>query len=180
MKTLNSFLIWLFNPIFSSTICSFAERGRIFAKGEIQTIAAGCGTLFFIGDATGQLSVWKLFGEPSEGAAASWEPFSWICNYVKLLNEKPLLVFLRTVEVKTESFLTCYRLNFLGKPSFTCKAHNFYINFICSCYLNQVFLLLTSTYNYSHIHGNMFVIYQGFSESHLYEIANKYFLFWEG
>ncbi|KAL3517081.1 hypothetical protein ACH5RR_023983 [Cinchona calisaya] len=50
---------------------SFAERGRIFAKREVQTIAVGCSTLFFTGDATGQLSVWNLHGGPSEGARAS-------------------------------------------------------------------------------------------------------------
>ncbi|XP_022885598.1 zinc finger CCCH domain-containing protein 48-like isoform X2 [Olea europaea var. sylvestris] len=43
---------------------SFNERGRIFSKGEVQVIQIGIGGLFFTGDATGQLSVWKLLGVP--------------------------------------------------------------------------------------------------------------------
>ncbi|KAF7137847.1 hypothetical protein RHSIM_Rhsim07G0021900 [Rhododendron simsii] len=43
---------------------SFTERGRIFAKQEVQAIQIGPAGLFFTGDATGQLTVWKLAGEP--------------------------------------------------------------------------------------------------------------------
>ncbi|XP_022885595.1 zinc finger CCCH domain-containing protein 48-like isoform X1 [Olea europaea var. sylvestris] len=43
---------------------SFNERSRIFSKGEVQVIQIGIGGLFFTGDATGQLSVWKLLGVP--------------------------------------------------------------------------------------------------------------------
>lgn len=43
---------------------SFNERGRIFSKDEVQVIQIGIGGLFFTGDATGQLSVWKLSGVP--------------------------------------------------------------------------------------------------------------------
>ncbi|XP_058224753.1 zinc finger CCCH domain-containing protein 17-like [Rhododendron vialii] len=43
---------------------SFTERGRIFAKQEVRAIQIGPAGLFFTGDATGQLTVWKLAGEP--------------------------------------------------------------------------------------------------------------------
>ncbi|KAG5538488.1 hypothetical protein RHGRI_019162 [Rhododendron griersonianum] len=43
---------------------SFTERGRIFAKQEVRAIQIGPEGLFFTGDATGQLTVWKLAGEP--------------------------------------------------------------------------------------------------------------------
>ncbi|XP_017243634.1 zinc finger CCCH domain-containing protein 48 [Daucus carota subsp. sativus] len=39
---------------------SFTERGRIYAKAEVRTVQIGTGGLFFTGDATGQLTVWKL------------------------------------------------------------------------------------------------------------------------
>ncbi|XP_021765944.1 zinc finger CCCH domain-containing protein 48-like [Chenopodium quinoa] len=38
---------------------SFAERGKIFAKQEVRAIQIGPGGLFFTGDGTGLLSVWK-------------------------------------------------------------------------------------------------------------------------
>ncbi|CAN6562750.1 unnamed protein product [Malus baccata var. baccata] len=38
---------------------SFSERGRLFAKREIRRIGVGPGGLFFSGDATGLVSVWK-------------------------------------------------------------------------------------------------------------------------
>ncbi|PRQ24290.1 putative transcription factor C3H family [Rosa chinensis] len=38
---------------------SFAERGRLFAKEEVGAIQVGPGGLFFSGDGTGLLSVWK-------------------------------------------------------------------------------------------------------------------------
>ncbi|KAH7863905.1 hypothetical protein Vadar_023230 [Vaccinium darrowii] len=47
---------------------SFTERGRIFSKQEVRAIQIGSGGLFFTGDATGQLTVWKLAGEPNSGA----------------------------------------------------------------------------------------------------------------
>ncbi|CDP08900.1 unnamed protein product [Coffea canephora] len=50
---------------------SFSERGRVFAKREVEAIAVGCGDLFFTGDATGQLSVWKLLGGSSAEEAKS-------------------------------------------------------------------------------------------------------------
>lgn len=50
---------------------SFAERGRIYAQEEVQTIAIGCGFLFFTGDAAGELSVWKLHGDASGSVGSS-------------------------------------------------------------------------------------------------------------
>ncbi|OVA02464.1 zinc finger protein [Macleaya cordata] len=38
---------------------SFNERGKIFAKEEIRAIQIGPGGLFFTGDGTGELKVWK-------------------------------------------------------------------------------------------------------------------------
>ncbi|CAA6673621.1 unnamed protein product [Spirodela intermedia] len=38
---------------------SFAERGRIFSKEEVRAIQVGPGGLFFTGDRTGELRVWK-------------------------------------------------------------------------------------------------------------------------
>lgn len=50
---------------------SFAERGKIYAQEEVQTIAVGCGSLFFTGDAAGELSVWKLHGDASGNVGCS-------------------------------------------------------------------------------------------------------------
>lgn len=47
----------------------FTERGRLFAKREVRAIQIGTGGLFFTGDATGQLTVWKLAGESSAVAS---------------------------------------------------------------------------------------------------------------
>uniref|UniRef100_A0A1J3D8S7 Zinc finger CCCH domain-containing protein 63 n=1 Tax=Noccaea caerulescens TaxID=107243 RepID=A0A1J3D8S7_NOCCA len=47
---------------------SFTERGKIFAKQEIRSIQIGPGGIFFTGDGTGQVKVWKWSTEP---AAAS-------------------------------------------------------------------------------------------------------------
>ncbi|KAI3444630.1 hypothetical protein Pfo_001295 [Paulownia fortunei] len=44
---------------------SFAERGRIFSKHEVQVIQIGIDGLFFTGDATGEVFVWRLLGVPS-------------------------------------------------------------------------------------------------------------------
>ncbi|XP_027337785.1 zinc finger CCCH domain-containing protein 17-like [Abrus precatorius] len=43
---------------------SFAERGRLFAKQEVRSIVLGPGGLFFTGDGTGLLKVWKWLEEP--------------------------------------------------------------------------------------------------------------------
>ncbi|PQP97472.1 zinc finger CCCH domain-containing protein 48 [Prunus yedoensis var. nudiflora] len=44
---------------------SFTGRGRLFAKQEVRTVEAGPGGLFFSGDATGLLSVWKWMDPPA-------------------------------------------------------------------------------------------------------------------
>ena len=48
-----------------------AERGRIFSKAEVETVQRGYGDLFFTGDATGEVSVWKLLGEQTTAAEAA-------------------------------------------------------------------------------------------------------------
>ncbi|GAB2244966.1 hypothetical protein Droror1_Dr00000459 [Drosera rotundifolia] len=48
---------------------SFTERGRIFARKEVRTIQLGPGGLFFTGDGSGYVSVWKFLGEPAAGGA---------------------------------------------------------------------------------------------------------------
>ncbi|KAF2320876.1 hypothetical protein GH714_031506 [Hevea brasiliensis] len=48
------------NSIYLYDLPSFNERGRIFSKGEVKTIETGPGGLFFTGDGTGLLNVWKL------------------------------------------------------------------------------------------------------------------------
>ncbi|KAJ9159418.1 hypothetical protein P3X46_024926 [Hevea brasiliensis] len=48
------------NSIYLYDLPSFNERGRIFSKGEVRTIETGPGGLFFTGDGTGSLNVWKL------------------------------------------------------------------------------------------------------------------------
>uniref|UniRef100_A0A5B7CBV0 Putative zinc finger CCCH domain-containing protein 48-like isoform X1 n=1 Tax=Davidia involucrata TaxID=16924 RepID=A0A5B7CBV0_DAVIN len=42
---------------------SFTERGTIFAKQEVRAIQIGPRGLFFTGDTTGQITIWKLSGE---------------------------------------------------------------------------------------------------------------------
>ncbi|XP_031285391.1 zinc finger CCCH domain-containing protein 48-like [Pistacia vera] len=44
---------------------SFTERGRIFSKREVREIQIGPDGLFFTGDGTGMLSVWKLLAKSS-------------------------------------------------------------------------------------------------------------------
>ncbi|XP_010555647.1 PREDICTED: zinc finger CCCH domain-containing protein 48 [Tarenaya hassleriana] len=44
---------------------SFAERGKIFAKEEIRSIEIGPGGLFFTGDGSGQVKVWKWKTDPT-------------------------------------------------------------------------------------------------------------------
>ncbi|RVX16145.1 Zinc finger CCCH domain-containing protein 48 [Vitis vinifera] len=48
---------------------SFTERARIFAKEEVRAIQIGPGGLFFIGDGTGQVDVWKWQAEPTSLAS---------------------------------------------------------------------------------------------------------------
>ena len=46
----------------------FNERGKIFAKEEVRSMKAGPGGLFFSGDGTGELKVWKWVA--NEGVSA--------------------------------------------------------------------------------------------------------------
>uniref|UniRef100_F6HW00 C3H1-type domain-containing protein n=1 Tax=Vitis vinifera TaxID=29760 RepID=F6HW00_VITVI len=48
---------------------SFTERARIFAKEQVRAIQIGPGGLFFIGDGTGQVDVWKWQAEPTSLAS---------------------------------------------------------------------------------------------------------------
>lgn len=43
----------------------FSERGKIFSKEEVRSIQVGPGGLFFTGDGSGQVRVWKWSAEPS-------------------------------------------------------------------------------------------------------------------
>lgn len=40
---------------------SFVEKGRIFARQEVRTIHIGPGGLFFTGDGSGRVSIWRLY-----------------------------------------------------------------------------------------------------------------------
>ncbi|GAB4826032.1 Zinc finger CCCH domain-containing protein 48 [Ancistrocladus abbreviatus] len=53
------------NSVHLYDLPSFLERGRIFAKQEIRSIQIGPGGLFFTGDGTGQVRVWKWLPEPA-------------------------------------------------------------------------------------------------------------------
>ncbi|KAH6757704.1 hypothetical protein C2S51_038690 [Perilla frutescens var. frutescens] len=44
---------------------AFSERGRIFSKEEVRSIQIGPGGLFFTGDGSGQVRVWKWSAEPT-------------------------------------------------------------------------------------------------------------------
>lgn len=47
---------------------SFSERGKIFSKKEIRAIQIGPGGLFFTGDGSGQVKVWKWSAEQTSTA----------------------------------------------------------------------------------------------------------------
>ncbi|XP_058759771.1 zinc finger CCCH domain-containing protein 48-like [Vicia villosa] len=49
---------------------SFVERGRLFAKQEVGLIDVAPGGLFFTGDRTGMLTVWKWLEEPKVAASS--------------------------------------------------------------------------------------------------------------
>ncbi|XP_052185440.1 zinc finger CCCH domain-containing protein 48-like [Diospyros lotus] len=48
---------------------TFSERGKLFAEQEIRSIQMGPGGLFFTGDGTGQVRVWKWLAEPAAAAS---------------------------------------------------------------------------------------------------------------
>ncbi|ONK56551.1 uncharacterized protein A4U43_C10F9970 [Asparagus officinalis] len=47
------------NSVHLYDLPSFSERGKIFAKKEVRAIQIGPDGLFFTGDGTGELKVWK-------------------------------------------------------------------------------------------------------------------------
>ncbi|KAG6432401.1 hypothetical protein SASPL_103977 [Salvia splendens] len=47
----------------------FTERGRIFSKRPVEVIRIGVNGLFCTGDGTGEVSIWRLLGTPSETAS---------------------------------------------------------------------------------------------------------------
>ncbi|KAL5863605.1 hypothetical protein ACOSQ3_001119 [Xanthoceras sorbifolium] len=57
------------NSVYLYELPSFIERGRIFSKCEVRAIQIGPDGLFFTGDGTGMLSVWKLVAKPTERAS---------------------------------------------------------------------------------------------------------------
>ncbi|EYU25047.1 hypothetical protein ABFS82_06G038800 [Erythranthe guttata] len=52
------------NTIRAYDLPSFSERGKIFSKKEVRAMQIGPGGLFFTGDGTGQVRVWK-WSEPT-------------------------------------------------------------------------------------------------------------------
>ncbi|XP_059629382.1 zinc finger CCCH domain-containing protein 48-like [Cornus florida] len=56
------------NSVRAYDLPSFSERGKIYAKQEIRSIQIGPGGLFFTGDGTGQVRVWKWLAEPTPAA----------------------------------------------------------------------------------------------------------------
>lgn len=42
-----------------NSVSRFSERGKIFAKQEVRAIQPGPGGIFFTGDGTGLVRVWK-------------------------------------------------------------------------------------------------------------------------
>ncbi|KAK6117567.1 hypothetical protein DH2020_048695 [Rehmannia glutinosa] len=53
------------NSIRAYDLPSFSERGKIFGKQEVRSIQIGPGGLFFTGDGSGQVRVWKWSAEPT-------------------------------------------------------------------------------------------------------------------
>ena len=50
---------------FVRSYARFTERGKILAKQEIRSIQIGPGGIFFTGDGTGQVKVWKWSTQPT-------------------------------------------------------------------------------------------------------------------
>lgn len=51
------------NSIRAYDLPSFSERGKIFSKNEVRSIQIGPGGLFFTGDGSGQVTVWRWSAE---------------------------------------------------------------------------------------------------------------------
>ena len=47
---------------------SFVEKGRMYSKCEVRSLGGGTGGMFFTGDASGVVTVWKLALEAKNGA----------------------------------------------------------------------------------------------------------------
>ncbi|KAK9273123.1 hypothetical protein L1049_017930 [Liquidambar formosana] len=56
------------NSVHLYELPSFAERGKLFSRQEVRSIQIGPGGLFFTGDGSGRVTVWK-WQEPSAGAS---------------------------------------------------------------------------------------------------------------
>ncbi|GKD87907.1 zinc finger CCCH domain-containing protein 48-like protein, partial [Tanacetum coccineum] len=56
------------NTVRAYDLPSFMERGKIFAKQEIRSIQGGP-NLFFTGDGTGEVRVWKWLADQSAAPA---------------------------------------------------------------------------------------------------------------
>lgn len=74
VSLIHVFLVILFYFLFNIYIyflksCSFSERGKIFSKEAIRCIEIGPGGLFFTGDESGQVRVWKWLAETTTAAA---------------------------------------------------------------------------------------------------------------
>ncbi|KAI4354965.1 hypothetical protein L6164_003784 [Bauhinia variegata] len=52
------------NAVHLYDLPSFSKRGRLFAKKDVRSLEIGPGGLFFTGDGTGLLMVWKWLAEP--------------------------------------------------------------------------------------------------------------------
>lgn len=79
----------LFNEI--ELLCArFMERGRIFSRREVRVIEIGPDGLFFTGDGTGMLSVWKILAKPN--AEMSWIIYICIIETVWLTRDLAKLV----------------------------------------------------------------------------------------
>ncbi|KAI8564724.1 hypothetical protein RHMOL_Rhmol03G0204000 [Rhododendron molle] len=59
------------NSVRAYDLPSFSERGKIFAKQEVRSIQVGPGGLFFTGDGTGKVRVWKWLAEPTASTATA-------------------------------------------------------------------------------------------------------------
>lgn len=44
---------------------SFSERGKLYSKEEVRSMQIGPAGLFFTGDGTGEVRVWKWLAEPA-------------------------------------------------------------------------------------------------------------------
>ncbi|KAJ4952295.1 hypothetical protein NE237_029127 [Protea cynaroides] len=55
------------NTVHLYDLPSFSERGKIFSREEVRAIQLGPDGLFFTGDGTGELRVWKWATEPPNG-----------------------------------------------------------------------------------------------------------------